>query len=143
MERPFHTLDVFTDTAYAGNPLAVLPDGDGLTDAQMQQVASEFNLSETTFVQAPGQGSDAVARVRIFTPEVELPFAGHPTVGTALLLCELGRVPAPASGDGETTVVLAEGVGEVPVRVVWEGGRARYAELSVAAPEAGPTPPAP
>jgi trans-2,3-dihydro-3-hydroxyanthranilate isomerase len=82
--------DVFTDRAYGGNPLAVLPDAAGLSDAQMQAIAREFNLSETTFV-TPGHAPGRF-RVRIFTPGAELPFAGHPIVGTALALKHLGRV---------------------------------------------------
>ena len=99
--------DVFTDRPFGGNPLAVLPDAAGLTGAQMQAIAREFNLSETTFVtpgSKPGQW-----KVRIFTPGGELLFAGHPIVGTAVVLQSLGRVQG-----GET--VLELGVG--PVRVV-------------------------
>ncbi|HET6910994.1 MAG TPA: PhzF family phenazine biosynthesis isomerase, partial [Mycobacteriales bacterium] len=86
----YHVVDVFTDRAFAGNPLAVLPDAGGLDDEQMQAMAREFNLSETTFVLPPTQ-SGATYRARIFTPSSELPFAGHPTVGTAWLLSRLGR----------------------------------------------------
>ncbi|HEV2641885.1 MAG TPA: PhzF family phenazine biosynthesis isomerase, partial [Candidatus Elarobacter sp.] len=98
----FHTLDVFTDRIFGGNPLAVLPDATGLDTAQMERIAREFNLSETVFVLPPEQPSSA-ARVRIFTPGRELPFAGHPTVGTAFLLASLGKVPL--TGD-ETKIVL-------------------------------------
>ena len=83
--RRYEIWDVFTDTAFAGNPLAVVFDGDGLSTAAMQTIAGEFNLSETTFV-SPPQDSAHHARVRIFTPAYEMPFAGHPTVGTALAL---------------------------------------------------------
>ncbi|MCC6717493.1 MAG: PhzF family phenazine biosynthesis protein [Acetobacteraceae bacterium] len=82
--------DVFTDRAYGGNQLAVLPDSAGLDEAQMHAIAREFNLSETTFV-TPGSAPDHF-RVRIFTPGGELPFAGHPIVGTAIALRHLGRV---------------------------------------------------
>ena len=85
MERRFYTLDVFTGTALAGNPLAVVLDAGGLDTARMQAVAREFNLSETVFVAAPA-ASGHRASVRIFTTAHELPFAGHPTVGTAVLL---------------------------------------------------------
>ena len=78
----FHTLDVFTDTAFTGNPLAVVLGADALTTAQMQIIAREFNLSETIFVQAPAQPGHR-ARVRIFLPGAEIPFAGHPTLGSA------------------------------------------------------------
>jgi trans-2,3-dihydro-3-hydroxyanthranilate isomerase len=85
MPRPFVTLDVFTDTALAGNPLAVVLDAEGLDTAGMQAIAAEFNLSETVFV-LPPEASRHRARLRIFTPVAELPFAGHPTLGTAVLL---------------------------------------------------------
>ena len=81
----FVTVDVFTDRRFGGNPLAVFPDARGLTDAQMQAIAAEFNLSETTFV-LPPDNPQHHARVRIFTPRTELPFAGHPNVGTGFVL---------------------------------------------------------
>ena len=124
---PFHTLDVFTQTPFTGNPLAVVLDADGLTTAQMQRIAAEFNLSETVFVQKPVQGG--TVRVRIFTPTLELPFAGHPTVGTAVLLAELGL----AQGG---QVVLEENVGLVAVRLEQQSGQPWFGELSSAiAPE--------
>ena len=85
MTRRFQTLDVFTETALAGNPLAVVLDAEGLDDARMQAIAAEFNLSETVFVFEPRNAINS-ARVRIFTPKRELPFAGHPTVGAAALI---------------------------------------------------------
>jgi trans-2,3-dihydro-3-hydroxyanthranilate isomerase len=107
----FVQVDVFTDRIFGGNPLAVFPDGGNLTTEEMQNIAREMNLSETTFVLPPTQpGCDA--KVRIFTPSVELPFAGHPTVGTAYVLSTLGRLPA-----GKTDIVLEEGIGPVPVRI--------------------------
>jgi len=90
MSYPYLIADVFTDRAYGGNQLAVLPDAAGLDDAQMQAIAREFNLSETSFV-TPGHAENRF-RVRIFTPGAELPFAGHPIVGTAVALRHLGRV---------------------------------------------------
>ena len=92
---PFVVLDVFTDRPFAGNPLAVVLDGENLTGEQMQQIAREFNLSETAFPLRPTEaevasGADYV--LRIFTPEVELPFAGHPSVGTAWWLASTGRI---------------------------------------------------
>jgi trans-2,3-dihydro-3-hydroxyanthranilate isomerase len=87
---PFVTLDVFTDTRFGGNPLAVFPDASGLSDADMQALAREFNLSETTFVLPPADPANT-ARVRIFTPAYELPFAGHPNVGTGYVLARQGR----------------------------------------------------
>ena len=85
MTRRFQTLDVFTETALTGNPLAVVLDAEGLDDAGMQRIAAEFNLSETVFVFEPRNAINS-ARVRIFTPKRELPFAGHPTVGAAALI---------------------------------------------------------
>ena len=85
---PFRTVDVFTSRALEGNPLAVLPDASGLTDVEMQAIAREFNLSETTFVlrRDPAIERERGVRTRIFTPSEELPFAGHPTLGTAVVL---------------------------------------------------------
>ena len=83
----FRTLDVFTERRFGGNPLAVFPDASGLSAAEMQALASEFNLSETTFVLPPSDPANT-ARVRIFTPRHELPFAGHPNVGTGWLIAE-------------------------------------------------------
>ncbi len=114
---PFYQVDVFTDRPFAGNPLAVFPDADGLTVVQMQATASEMNLSETTFVTPPEAGGDA--RVRIFTPAVELPFAGHPSVGTACVLVRLGVVAATSP---VTRVVLELGVGPTVVEVRVTGG---------------------
>ncbi len=122
----FHTLDVFTDTAFAGNPLAVVLEADGLNSAQMQQLAREFNLSETVFV-LKATRTDADVRVRIFTPASELPFAGHPTVGTACLLADLGWLPPEA-----TRIVLEENVGLVPVRLLREAHRPWFGELTTA-----------
>ena len=103
----FHTCDVFTETRFGGNPLAIVLGADGLTDAQMQTIAREFNLSETIFVQAPANPNHT-ARVRIFTPTREVPFAGHPTIGTAIALYDLGR---------GSDLVLELGVGPIPCRV--------------------------
>jgi trans-2,3-dihydro-3-hydroxyanthranilate isomerase len=89
----FVTVNVFTDRRFGGNPLAVLPDAAGLTDAQMQTLAREFNYSETTFVLPPADARHT-ARVRIFTPATEMPFAGHPNVGTGYVLaCRAARTP--------------------------------------------------
>ena len=88
MSRRFFTLDVFADTPLAGNPLAVVLDAEGLNSERMQRIAREFNLSETVFV-LPPEDPHHRARIRIFTPGMEMPFAGHPTVGTALLLPSL------------------------------------------------------
>jgi trans-2,3-dihydro-3-hydroxyanthranilate isomerase len=107
----FVHVDVFTDRVFGGNQLAVFLEPAGLSDAEMQAIAVEMNLAETTFV-FPAARPDCVARVRIFTPGRELPFAGHPTVGTTWVLASRGRLPA-----GERSVVLEEGIGPVPVRL--------------------------
>lgn len=141
MRAKYHTLDVFTDRVFGGNPLAVFPDADGIPPALMQRIARELNLSETVFVLWDAPRAEADCRVRIFTPASELPFAGHPTIGTAFLLAALGRLPAE---DGAARVVLGEGVGPVPVEVRTEDGRPVFAMLSAARmPEPGPPPPPP
>ena len=128
----FHTLDVFTDTIFGGNPLAVLTDARGLDSEQMARLTREFNLSETVFV-LPPEDPKYARSVRIFTPGRELPFAGHPTVGTAFLLAALGMIPLT---DGDTKIVLGEGVGPVPVTIRIENGAPVSAELTAAqAPE--------
>lgn len=120
MKRRFHTLDVFTDTRLAGNPLAVVLDCDGLDAARMQAIAREFNLSETVFVLAPRDPVNTI-RARIFTPAQELPFAGHPTIGTAILIASL-RAPEMAGRDLD--IVIEEEVGPVrcTVRLARAGG---------------------
>lgn len=112
MRYRFYTCDVFTDRRFGGNPLAVLPAADGLSDAQMQQVAREFNYSETTFVLMPRQPGKP--RVRIFTPRKEIPFAGHPNVGTAFVLAATGAL---GDFESETMVIFDEQGGEVPVLI--------------------------
>jgi trans-2,3-dihydro-3-hydroxyanthranilate isomerase len=119
----FHTLDVFTDTPFAGNPLAVVLGADGLSDAQMQTIAREFNLSETIFVMRP-QNPVHSARVRIFFPTAEIAFAGHPTIGCAILLAE------GALGDDPMQIVLEEEAGLVPVSVTRRAGKV-VAEFTV------------
>jgi trans-2,3-dihydro-3-hydroxyanthranilate isomerase len=110
---PFVQVDVFTDQIFGGNQLAVFFDVQpgALSDAEMQAIALEMNLAETTFVYPPTR-ADCVAKVRIFTPGRELPFAGHPTVGTAWVLANRGRMPT-----GQRNVSLEEGIGPVPVRI--------------------------
>jgi trans-2,3-dihydro-3-hydroxyanthranilate isomerase len=110
MARRFQTLDVFTETALAGNPLAVVLDAEGLDDARMQAIAAEFNLSETVFVFEPRNAINS-ARVRIFTPRRELPFAGHPTVGTAALIAHQRASDLLAAQD--LRIVLEEPIGDV------------------------------
>jgi len=112
MRVRYYTCDVFTDTRFGGNQLAVLPEADGLDPRRMQQIAREFNFSESTFVLAPEAGH--TRRVRIFTPMAEVPFAGHPNVGTAFVLATTGAL-GPLSA--ETTVTFEEEAGLVPVTV--------------------------
>jgi trans-2,3-dihydro-3-hydroxyanthranilate isomerase len=110
MTRRFQTLDVFTETALAGNPLAVVLDAEGLDGARMQAIAAEFNLSETVFVFEPRNAINT-ARVRIFTPKRELPFAGHPTVGAAALIAHQRAGDLLAVQD--LRIVLEESIGDV------------------------------
>ena len=130
----YHRVDVFTDRAFGGNPLAVFANGRGLDVETMQAIAKEFNLSETTFVLPPGDPRHDW-RVRIFTPGNELPMAGHPTVGTSFVLAREHLIPR--DGD-ETNIVLEEGVGPVPVRVSFEGGEPSFAEMTQPLPTFGP-----
>ncbi|MCB1380062.1 MAG: PhzF family phenazine biosynthesis protein [Alphaproteobacteria bacterium] len=118
MRLDFHTLDVFTSRPFGGNPLAVVLGADRLTTAQMQVIAREFNLSETIFVMAPDDPANT-AKVRIFFPTAEIPFAGHPTVGCAILVASQKYKPGCPF---ETEIRLEEQAGLVPVRVSRIGG---------------------
>ena len=134
--RRYVTVDVFTDQAFQGNPLAVVLDAEGLSTAQMQQVATEFNYSETTFVLPPAHPHHT-AQVRIFTPTLEVPFAGHPNVGTALVLAREWQA---AGRTLPECFLFEETAGLVPVRLTCDGDQVVSAELT--APEAlsvGPT----
>lgn len=115
----FLQLDVFTDKAFSGNPLAVFPEAEDLSDEEMQQIAREMNLSETVYVLGPTDGR-ALKRLRIFTPAQELPFAGHPVVGTWNMLARLGVVPLPEGGSGWTRVQQEIGIGVLPVDVEFD-----------------------
>jgi trans-2,3-dihydro-3-hydroxyanthranilate isomerase len=108
----YYICDVFTDTRFGGNQLAVLPEAQGLSDRQMQQVAREFNFSETAFVLPAEQGH--TCRVRIFTPAVEIPFAGHPNIGTAFVLAATGGF---GPVDASLTVTFEEKAGLVPITI--------------------------
>jgi trans-2,3-dihydro-3-hydroxyanthranilate isomerase len=119
--------DVFTKTAFGGNPLAVVTDGRGISGEEMQAIAREFNLAETVFVLPPEDEAN-FRRVRIFTPARELPFAGHPTIGTACVLGLLGQAPLP---DGTGRIVLEEGVGPVGVELRVEAGSAPWARFTL------------
>ena len=113
MKLPFQTYDVFTNRRFGGNPLAIVEEADGLTDAQMLTIAREFNLSETIFVLKPKDAANT-ASVRIFFPTAEIPFAGHPTVGCAIHLAQKKYKPGCSF---ETTIRLEEVAGLVPVKV--------------------------
>jgi trans-2,3-dihydro-3-hydroxyanthranilate isomerase len=119
MDHRFYTLDVFTTTRFQGNPLAVITDGDGLSNDQMMAIAREMNLSETVFVQKPSDDR-ALARLRIFTTKEELKLAGHPVIGTWFLLAELGVVPAQ---EGGVHVLQQTGAGVLPVEIRFKDGR--------------------
>jgi trans-2,3-dihydro-3-hydroxyanthranilate isomerase len=123
----FETWDVFTETRFGGNPLGIFPSAQGLTDTEMQSIARELNLSETVFLLPPQAGGHT--GVRIFTPGFEVPFAGHPTVGTACFLADAGRVALEA---GHASITLEEKVGPVPVTIRAEDGRATFARLTTA-----------
>jgi trans-2,3-dihydro-3-hydroxyanthranilate isomerase len=122
--------DVFTDVIFGGNQLAVVTDARGLSSAQMQHIAREFNFSETTFV-LPAQAVGARHVIRIFTPQAELPFAGHPTIGTAAVLSFLQLAPA-ADADGK--VIYEEAIGPIAARVEPARGRTVLAEFEITAP---------
>jgi trans-2,3-dihydro-3-hydroxyanthranilate isomerase len=137
--RRFIIADVFTEAAFGGNQLAVLPDGRGISDRAMQAIAREFNFSETVFV-LPADDPAHAFRLRIFTPGAELPFAGHPTVGTAAVLAREGLVPL---AGGRASAVFEEGVGPVSVEIEVDDARA-FARLSLETrmehPDARPSP---
>ena len=127
MRLQFQTVDVFTGTQFAGNPLAVVLNAEGLSGGQMQAIAAEFNLAETTFVLPPKDAAHT-AEVRIFTPKSEMPFAGHPNVGTAFVLARAGAsYGRPVSGD---RVVFEEKAGLVPIDILRDGTAVVGAKLA-------------
>lgn len=125
MQRRYVTADVFTDRMFGGNPLAVVLDADGLSSGQMQSIALEFNYSETTFVLPPDDPAHT-AKVRIFTPRIEVPFAGHPNVGTAFVAASESRFAA-AAASGH--FAFEEAGGLVPLTLLHENGAVVGAEL--------------
>lgn len=138
MPYRFYTADVFTDHIFGGNQLVVFPDARGLDDEQMQQIAREFNVSETVFV-FPPLVSHHTRALRIFTPGIELPFAGHPTIGTAHVLASIGEL---ALESDVVQIVFEEAVGPVPVKIHVQAGQPVSAQLTAAKlPEFGPPPP--
>lgn len=131
---PYRIVDVFTDKMFGGNPLAVVLDGRGVTDQEMQALAREMNLSETTFVLSPDDPANNF-RVRIFTPGRELPMAGHPTIGTSFVLAREKMVPT----DGDTvTIRLEEKVGVIPVRLEMKNGAPDKIWMTQLRPTIGP-----
>ena len=131
MQVAFQTLDVFTETRFGGNPLAVVPDARGLSSAQMQSIATEFNLAETTFV-LPPQDAAHSAQVRIFTPKAEMEFAGHPNVGTAFALARAGAILGkPVMGD---RLVFEELAGLVAMDLLRRDGALYGARLKAPKP---------
>lgn len=119
----FLQLDVFTDKAFSGNPLAVFPEAEGLSSEEMLQIAREMNLSETVFVLHPDAGRlEVLRRLRIFTPTREIPFAGHPVVGTWNALAREGIVPLPEGGNGWQRIFHEVGIGVLPVDIEFKEG---------------------
>lgn len=116
MRYRYYICDVFTETRFGGNQLAVLPEAEGLTDRQMQAITREFNFAESSFVLPPKQGR--TRQVRIFTPATEMPFAGHPNVGTAFLLATIGELGQLAD---TMTIEFEEKAGIVPIRIERRG----------------------
>jgi trans-2,3-dihydro-3-hydroxyanthranilate isomerase len=138
MRYRYYTCDVFTARRFGGNPLAVLPEAAGLSGEQMQHIAREFDYSETTFV-LPADDPAHTRKVRIFTPGAEIPFAGHPNIGTAFVLAAIGAIPV---GGTEIEVVFEEGAGPVSVAIRCQDGRPVDCELTAPQPLAlGPAPP--
>jgi trans-2,3-dihydro-3-hydroxyanthranilate isomerase len=134
MSYRYYIADVFTDKAFGGNQLAVVTDARGLDGARMAAIAREFNFSETVFFLPPDDPSNT-RKVRIFTPGRELPFAGHPTIGAAHVLAASGGIEL---NDGETRIVLEEGVGPIPVTIQSRDGRPAFIRLTSAKiPERG------
>jgi trans-2,3-dihydro-3-hydroxyanthranilate isomerase len=117
----FLQLDVFTDRAFCGNPLAVFPEAEGIPDEQMGKIAREMNLSETVFVLKP-ESDEALRRLRIFTPAREIPFAGHPIVGTWAILAREGVVPLPDGGNGWQRIFHEVGIGVLPIEIEFKDG---------------------
>jgi trans-2,3-dihydro-3-hydroxyanthranilate isomerase len=130
-EYRFVQVDVFTREIFGGNPLAVYPNAEGLDREEMQNIAREMNLSETAFVFTPS-ASEADFKVRIFTPQREIPFAGHPVIGTCFVLGEEGRI---GSKEGKRVIKLELGLGVFPVEVVFLGGEPVLVKMEQRSPE--------
>jgi len=133
----FIQCDVFTQQAFDGNPLAVFPDGDRVDEAMMRPIAREMNLSETVFVLPPSDSSKALRRLRIFTPGTELPMAGHPVIGTWMVLAQLGVVAPPDGGDGVVTIHQELKVGILPAAIEFAGGKPVKVVMTQPPPQVG------
>lgn len=129
-EYRFFQADVFTDRPFTGNPLAIFPEAEGLTGEEMQSIAREMNLSETTFV-LPPTDLKARFRLRIFTPAFELPLAGHPVVGTCFVLAERGMIPL---GEGTNRIFQECKAGVLPVDIVVRGGKVEKVVMTQSPP---------
>jgi trans-2,3-dihydro-3-hydroxyanthranilate isomerase len=136
MKVSFVTCDVFTDRPFTGNPLLVVADARGLTTAQMQSVAREINYSESTFVLPPKDPANAYLQ-RTFVPVKEIPYAGHPTVGTAVAMAALGKLPSAAAGapDGAVPVTIEVGFGPLRLELLKTGGRVSRVRMEQGKPE--------
>ncbi len=128
MKIKFYTCDVFTDKRFGGNQLAVFPDARNIPEEKLQAIAREFNFSETTFVYPPSSTANT-KRVRIFTPGDEMPFAGHPTVGTAITLGMIGDITLTGT---ETKIIFEEMVGPIPVIIHSVDGKPTFAQFTAA-----------
>jgi trans-2,3-dihydro-3-hydroxyanthranilate isomerase len=125
----FLQYDVFTDRKFCGNPLAVFPEAEGITDEQMMKIAREMNLSETVFV-LKSESDEVLRHLRIFTPMREIPFAGHPIVGTWTALAQEGVVPVPESGNGWQRIFHEVGIGILPVDIEFKDGKPVQVEMT-------------
>ena len=126
MEFQFYVIDVFTDKQFQGNQLAVFPSAAGISDENMQKIAKEFNYSETTFVTSTDDKN--IRNVRIFTPESEVDFAGHPNIGTAMLLARIGEL----TDEKQIHTIFREKVGDIAITINFDNSKPITAELSVA-----------
>ncbi|MBW7887263.1 MAG: PhzF family phenazine biosynthesis protein [Bacteroidetes bacterium] len=128
MKFKYYTCDVFTEKRFGGNQLAVFPSAEHIPEKFLPAITKEFNFSETAFIYPP-QNTAHTKRVRIFTPGAELPFAGHPTIGAAFVLAAIGEISLEAE---ETTIVLEEGVGSVPVKIISKNRTPEFLQLTAA-----------
>jgi trans-2,3-dihydro-3-hydroxyanthranilate isomerase len=135
LEYSFFVVDVFTDKKFEGNQLAVFPSAEGINDDQMQKIAKEFNYSETVFITSTDE--EYSRNVRIFTPNSEVDFAGHPNIGAAMLLARIGEF----SNENQVNITFNEKVGQVPITISFHNSEPQKAELStVKLPEEGDIP---